>query len=79
MVLPFANPSLAKAGSGDVLAGTIVGLLAQGVAPFEAAAAGAYLHGLSGEFARANLGVTSVTAGDLVGFLPMAFQEVLGE
>lgn len=79
VVLPFANPALAKAGSGDVLAGIIVGLLAQGVAPFEAAWSGAYLHGLAGEIARENLGVTAVTAGDLVSFLPAAFQQIMGE
>jgi len=79
MVMPFANPALAKAGSGDVLAGAIVGLLAQGLAPFAAAVAGAYLHGLSGELARENLGATSVIAGDLVGFLPLALREVIGE
>ena len=39
---------------------------------------GAYLHGLSGELARENLGVTSVTAGDLVGLLPLAIREVAG-
>jgi ADP-dependent NAD(P)H-hydrate dehydratase / NAD(P)H-hydrate epimerase len=54
-------------------------LLAQGLAPFEAAVAGAYLHGLSGELARENLGVTSVMAGDLVSFLPQAVREVRGE
>jgi hydroxyethylthiazole kinase-like uncharacterized protein yjeF len=75
-VLPFANPALAKAGSGDVLAGTIVGLLAQGLPPFEAAVAGAYLHGLAGELAREQLGAVSVVAGDLVGFLPVAVQEI---
>jgi NAD(P)H-hydrate epimerase len=79
MVLPFANPALAKAGSGDVLAGTIVGLLAQGLSPFEAAVSGGYMHGLTGEIARDNLGVSAVTAGDLVGFLPMAFRVVLEE
>ncbi|MBN1220020.1 MAG: NAD(P)H-hydrate dehydratase [Anaerolineae bacterium] len=79
MVLPFANPALAKAGSGDVLAGTIVGLLAQGVSPFEAAVAGGYLHGLSGEIAREHLGVTAVVAGDLLGFLSVAISEVSGE
>ncbi len=42
---PFANPALAVAGSGDVLSGVITGLLAQGVAPFDAARLGAYLHG----------------------------------
>jgi NAD(P)H-hydrate epimerase len=79
MVMPFANPALAKAGSGDVLAGAIVGLRAQGLAPFEAAVAGAYLHGLSGELAREHLGAMSVTAGDLVGYLPMAVRMVQGE
>ncbi|MBN1991302.1 MAG: NAD(P)H-hydrate dehydratase [Anaerolineae bacterium] len=79
MVLPFANPALAKAGSGDVLAGAIVGLLAQGLAPFAAAEAGAYLHGLCGEIAREHLGVAAVVAGDLLGFLPMAMREVRGE
>jgi NAD(P)H-hydrate epimerase len=79
MVLPFANPALAKAGSGDVLAGAIVGLQAQGVDAFEAAVAGAYLHGLAGEIARECLGATAVVAGDLLGFLPMAIREVRGE
>jgi hydroxyethylthiazole kinase-like uncharacterized protein yjeF len=79
MVMPFANPALAKAGSGDVLAGAIVGLRAQGVAAFEAAVAGAYLHGLAGEIAREHLGATAVVATDLVGFLPMAIREVRGE
>lgn len=79
MVMPFANPALAKAGSGDVLAGTIIGLRAQGLEAFEAAVAGAYLHGLAGELARESLGVTSVIAGDLIGFLPLAFQEIRGE
>jgi NAD(P)H-hydrate epimerase len=79
MVMPFANPALAKAGSGDVLAGAIVGLLAQGSPPFEAAVAGAYLHGLAGELARENLGATAVIAGDLVSFLPVAIREVSGE
>jgi NAD(P)H-hydrate epimerase len=79
MVMPFANPALAKAGSGDVLAGTIVGLRAQGLHAFDAAVAGAYLHGLAGELARENLGATAVIAGDLVGFLPLALREVRGE
>jgi NAD(P)H-hydrate epimerase len=78
MVMPFANPALAKAGSGDVLAGTIVGLRAQGLGAFEAAVTGAYLHGLAGELARESLGVTAVIAGDLIGFLAMAIREVCG-
>lgn len=78
MVMPFATPALAKAGSGDVLAGTIVGLRAQGVPPFEAAVVGAYLHGLSGEIARQHLGATAVIAGDLIEFLPAAIRAVKG-
>jgi NAD(P)H-hydrate epimerase len=79
MVLPFANPALAKAGSGDVLAGVITGLLAQGMEPFEAAGAGAYVHGLAGELARDHLGAMPVVAGDLVSFIPMALGELLDE
>lgn len=47
-VSPFAHPILATAGTGDVLAGVIGGLLAQGLAPFDAARLGVYLHGLAG-------------------------------
>lgn len=48
---PTGNPGLAKGGSGDVLCGLIAGLLAQGLGSFEAAAAGAYLHGLAADLA----------------------------
>jgi hydroxyethylthiazole kinase-like uncharacterized protein yjeF len=75
-VLPFANPALATAGSGDVLAGAIVGLRAQGMDAFEAAAAGAYLHGLAGELARADLGDMGVVAGDLPPRLPQALRRI---
>ena len=70
--LPFANPALSTAGSGDVLAGCIVGLLAQGLAPFEAAVCGAYLHGLAGARVAARLGVAGTLAGDLLPELPGA-------
>lgn len=78
MVLPFATPALAKAGSGDVLAGAIVGLRAQGLPAFEAAVAGAYLHGLAGQFAGQDLGQTATIAGDLVEYLPAAIRAVKG-
>jgi NAD(P)H-hydrate epimerase len=65
-LMPFATPALARAGTGDVLAGSIVGLLAQGMQAFEAAALGAYLHGRAGELAALELGSTaSVMAGDV--------------
>jgi NAD(P)H-hydrate epimerase len=76
MVAPFANPGLATAGSGDVLAGAIVGLRAQGLAAFEAAVAGVYLHGLAGELARGDLGDMGVVAGDLPCRLPLALQRI---
>ena len=76
VVMPFANPALATAGSGDVLAGCIVGLLGQGRPPFEAAVAGAYLHGLAGELARERFWEGGVLAGDLLPLLPLALKEV---
>jgi NAD(P)H-hydrate epimerase len=71
-VSPFANPGLASGGTGDVLAGAIVGLLAQGLAPFDAAVAGVYLHGLAGELVRAELGNAGMVASDLLPALPDA-------
>jgi NAD(P)H-hydrate epimerase len=76
MVLPFANPALATAGSGDVLAGAIAGLLAQGLEPFAAAVVGAYLHALAGELAAQQLGATGVVAGDLPPYLPLAIKRL---
>ncbi len=76
VVLPFANSALATAGSGDVLAGAIVGALAQGLAPFDAAVVGGYLHGLAGELARQELGEAGVVAGDLPGRLPLAIRQL---
>ena len=75
-VSPFANPALATAGSGDVLAGAIVGFLAQGLSAFDAAACGVYVHGLAGERARADMGDAGVIAGDLLPQLPMAIQGI---
>jgi len=70
---PFANAGLATAGTGDVLAGTIVALRAQGLGAFEAAAAGGFVHGLAGEIAREALGAVGMVAGDVLGYLPRAF------
>lgn len=75
---PFANPGLATAGTGDVLAGTIVALRAQGLGAFEAAAAGAYLHGLAGELAREDIGAAGMVAGDVLARLPRAWQHIAG-
>jgi hydroxyethylthiazole kinase-like uncharacterized protein yjeF len=72
VVQPFSTPALATAGSGDVLAGAIVGLLAQGLAPFDAAVAGAYLHGLAGRWAEEQIGPAGAVASDLLRLLPQA-------
>jgi NAD(P)H-hydrate epimerase len=78
VIEPFANPGLATAGTGDVLAGTIVALRAQGLSAFEAAAAGVYLHGLAGELARVDLGAAGMVAGDVLARLPLAWQSIVG-
>ncbi len=66
-IQPFATAALARAGTGDVLAGVIAGLIAQGLAPYDAAVAGAYVHGLAGMLAAQSLGSTaSVIAGDVL-------------
>jgi NAD(P)H-hydrate epimerase len=70
-VLPFENPALATGGTGDVLAGVIGALLAQGVAPGPAARLGAYLHGLAGDLVRERLGDAGLLASDLPDLIPI--------
>ena len=66
-VIPVASPALARAGTGDVLAGLIVGLRAQGLEAYEAALAGAWIHAQAGLYAADDLGTaTSVLAGDVL-------------
>jgi len=72
------TPALATAGTGDVLAGIIGALLAQGLSPFEAGALGAYLHGRAGEAAARAFTPVSVTAEDIPEYLPVAIGELLG-
>ena len=69
-VLPVATAALATAGSGDVLAGTIGGLLAHGLDPFRAACVGAWLHGQAGLRCAHEIGLAGVLARDLVERLP---------
>jgi hydroxyethylthiazole kinase-like uncharacterized protein yjeF len=68
-VIPFATPALATAGTGDVLAGIVVSLLGQGLAPYEAAVAGAFLHGMAGEMAGDELGKAGTLSGDLLPYI----------
>ena len=66
-VIPVASPALARAGTGDVLAGLIVGLRAQGLDAYAAAVAGAWIHAQAGLYAADDLGTTaSVLAGDVL-------------
>lgn len=62
----FGNPGLAKGGSGDVLTGLITALLAQGLEPFDAARAGAYLLGTSADRAMRMLGERALLASDVI-------------
>jgi NAD(P)H-hydrate epimerase len=68
------NPALATAGTGDVLAGAIAGLLAQGLAPFEAAVLGVYLHSAAGRLVADDLGDAGALASDLLPRLPLAIK-----
>jgi NAD(P)H-hydrate epimerase len=71
------TPALATAGTGDVLAGMVGTLLAQGIAPFEAAALAAYLHGRAGEAAAEALSPICVRAEDVAEHLPAAVGDML--
>jgi hydroxyethylthiazole kinase-like uncharacterized protein yjeF len=69
------NSGMATGGAGDVLTGVIAGLLGQGMSPLEASILGVFLHGLAGDFAAEELGRLSMTAMDIIDFLPEAFSE----
>lgn len=71
------NSALAKAGSGDVLAGMIAGLLAQHMNIFEASVLGVYLHGLAGDLAENDLTAYGVLASDTIRYIPNALKKYL--
>lgn len=68
-IMPFGNSSLAKSGTGDVLSGILVSLLAQGVSLIEAAILGNYIHSEAGVLAAETLGKYSVIASDVVNMI----------
>ncbi len=72
LVNPTGNAGMATAGAGDVLTGTIAGLIAQGLAPPKAACLGVYVHGRAGDLARDQHGEWGLVAGDLRRCLPQA-------
>lgn len=72
----YPNDGMATAGSGDVLAGMIGGLLGQRMDPFQATLLGVYLHSLAGDFAARAHGHRSMTARDIIENIANAFQEI---
>ena len=64
------NPGMAVGGSGDVLSGILVSLLGQGIAPLEAAACGAWLHGAAGDLCAGEIGQYGMLPSDMVEALP---------
>jgi NAD(P)H-hydrate epimerase len=74
-ISPGATPALATAGTGDVLSGIVGALLAKGVEPHAAAAAGVLAHAWAGKHAAARWGADHVVAGDVIDAVPAAFRE----
>lgn len=73
---PTGNPGMATAGSGDVLTGFILGLLAQDISPQNAALAGVYLHGLAGDLASGKKSENAMIAHDIIDELGTAFLQL---
>ncbi len=70
------NPGMATGGSGDVLAGIIASLIAQGSEPYKGSLAGVYIHGLAGDIASEKLGQRSMLPSDIIECIPQAFMEI---
>jgi NAD(P)H-hydrate epimerase len=76
-IIPIATPALARAGTGDVLAGLIVGLIAQGVGAYESAVASCWIHAQAGLYAEALYGNSApVLAGDVLDMVPEVLREL---
>lgn len=73
---PTGNPGMATAGSGDVLTGILLALLAQGYGQEEACKLGVYIHGLAGDIAADEVSEISLTAQDIIASLPAAWKKI---
>jgi NAD(P)H-hydrate epimerase len=73
---PTGNPGMATGGSGDVLTGIILGLLAQGFTPEKAATAGVYIHGEAGDIAAERFSEPSLTASRITSSLHQVFKNI---
>ncbi len=73
------NPGMATAGAGDVLAGLIGSLVAQGYSPLDAARIGVYIHGAAGDKASALIGEMGVSASDISGFISVVLNDYYKE
>ena len=69
------NVGMATGGTGDVLTGILASLMAEAMPAMEASILGVYLHGLAGEFAAEELGRRSMTATDVIDYLPEAISD----
>lgn len=74
---PTGNPGMATAGTGDVLAGLIGGLLGQGLKPEDACVAGVYIHGAAGDRAASQKGEHGIVAGDVTGAIPYCIKSLV--
>ena len=70
------NPGMATGGSGDVLTGIIASLMGQGLSAFDAARAGAYIHGTAGDLAAKKYGEAGLMAGDIAEFAAFAIKAI---
>jgi NAD(P)H-hydrate epimerase len=76
-VNPTGNPGMATAGMGDVLSGAIAALLAQRLAPYDAARLAVYAHGEAGDAAATEVGPIGLVAGDVAERLPAALARLV--
>jgi NAD(P)H-hydrate epimerase len=75
-ISPTGNPGMATAGTGDALTGMMAGLLAQGLASWEAACSAVYLHGLAGDLAASATGQAGLIAGDVIEQIANALRSI---